>query len=292
VLVKDDIRWFEPKILEGVDAVIDLAALSNDPSCELDQAKTYDINFLGRFRVARLAKEYGVGRYILASSCSVYGFREDDIFLNEESPTNPLTTYAKCNLLAEQNILPLAGPKFCVTVLRQATVYGLSPRMRFDLAINGMVLGLFKQRKIPVMRDGKQWRPFVHVRDTSKAFVAALESEADKVNGQVFNVGSDEQNYQILPLALMIGEALSVPFDIEWYGSPDARSYRVGFGKIARVLNFRANFTPKEGAREIYDALSEGRVQDSLKTKTVEWYKYLLNTYALLKEVLVKDTVL
>ena len=290
-IIKDDVRWFDPNILKDVDAVLDLAALSNDPSGELDPAKTYDINYLGRVRTARLSKEYGVERYILASSCSVYGFREG-VILDENSPVSPLTTYAKCNVLAERAVLPLADEKFTVTALRQATVYGLSPRMRFDLAINGMVLGAFKNKKIPVMRDGTQWRPFIHVKDTSKAFITVLESPKEKVNGQIFNVGSNEQNIQIYPLAKMIGEAIGEPIDIEWYGSPDKRSYRVNFDKIRNVLGFKPDYTPKDGAKEVYEALENGIVTDSLKTRTVEWYKHLLQTYNLLKEVLIKDTLL
>lgn len=290
-LTKDDIRWFNPEILNGVDAVADLASLSNDPSGELDPSKTFDINYLGRVRVAKLSKEYGVKRYILASSCSVYGFREDSV-LDEKSPTNPLTTYAKSNLMAEEDVLALSDSDFCVTILRQATVYGLSWRMRFDLAINGMVLGLFKNREIPVMRDGNQWRPFVHVKDTSKAFVTVMESPEEKVNGEIFNVGSNEQNYQIRPLAEIVGEALPIPLKIEWYGSPDKRSYRVNFDKIKKSLGFRPDYTPREGALEVYGALKSGKITDSTKTRTVEWYKHLLDMYTAVKNVTLKDTIL
>jgi len=290
-LIKDDIRWFDPEILKGVDAVADLAALSNDPSGELDPAKTFDINYLGRVRVAKLSKEYGVKRYILASSCSVYGFREDMI-LDERSPTTPLTTYAKSNLMAEKDVLMLSDSSFTVTVLRQATVYGLSPRMRFDLAVNGMVLGLFKNKEIPVMRNGEQWRPFVHVKDTAKAFITVMESPEEKVNEETFNVGSNEQNYQIRPLAEMIGEALPISLKINWYGSPDKRSYRVSFDKIKKVLGFRPDYTPREGALEVYEALESGKVTDSIKTKTVEWYKHLLNIHATVKNIALKDTIL
>ncbi|MGQ9460506.1 MAG: NAD-dependent epimerase/dehydratase family protein [Candidatus Bathyarchaeaceae archaeon] len=289
-LVKDDIRWFNPKILKGVDVVVDLAALSNDPSGELDPSKTFDINYLGRVRVAKLSREYGVKRYILASSCSVYGFQ--DMILNENSPTNPLTTYAKSNLMAEKDVLQLSDSSFTVTVLRQATVYGFSPRMRFDLAINGMVLGLFKNKKIPVMRNGEQWRPFIHIKDTSKAFLLVMESSEDKVNGEIFNTGSNNQNYQILPLAQMIGEALPIPLKIEWYGSPDQRSYRVNFDKIKKTLGFNPDYSPKEGALEVYEALENGKVTDSMKTRTVEWYKHLLNIYDTVKDIAIKDTIL
>lgn len=289
-LMKDDVRWFNPSILTGVDAVIDLAALSNDPSGELDPSKTLDINYLGRVRVAKLSKEYGVKRYVIASSCSIYGFQEGT--LDENSPVNPLTTYAKANIMAERDLLPLSDSRFTVTVLRLATVYGLSGRMRFDLAINGIVLGLYKTGKIPVMRDGTQWRPFLHVKDAAKAFITAVESPLDKVNGQVFNVGSDEQNYQIHPLAELIGKSVGVPFEIEWYGSPDKRSYKVSFNKIKNTLNFTTNYTVREGAVEVYNALRNGKVADSLKTKTVEWYKHLLEAHALAKEVALRGTVL
>lgn len=290
-LIKDDVRWFDPKILKDVDTVVDLAALSNDPSGELDPIKTLDINYLGRVRVAKLSKEYGVKRYILASSCSVYGFREDTI-LNESSPTNPLTTYAKANVMAEKDVLPLADDKFTVTVLRFATVYGLSYRMRFDLAINGMVLGLFKTGKIPIMRDGTQWRPFIHVKDVANALITVMEANPEKVNNQIFNTGSNEQNYQIYSLAKLIEEALNIPVEIEWYGSPDKRSYRVNFDKIYKTLNFKPKYTPKDGAKEVYEALKDGKVSDDIKTKTVEWYKYLLNAYSLVKDISIKDTIL
>jgi nucleoside-diphosphate-sugar epimerase len=289
-LIKDDVRWFDSNLLRGVDAVVDLASLSNDPSGELDPLKTLDINYLGRVRVAKLSKEHGVKRYVLASTCSVYGFQDN--LLNETSQTNPLTTYAKSNVLAEKDILPLADEEFTVTVLRQATVYGLSPRMRFDLAINGMALGVYKNRKIPVMRDGKQWRPFIHVKDTSKAFIRVLESPSDKVNGHIFNTGSNEQNVQILPLAELIRETLSVPFEIEWYGSPDKRSYRVSFDKIRRELGFVPDYGPKDGAMEVYEALENNKITDSLKTKTVEWYKHILEASRLLEEIILRDTIL
>jgi len=290
-LIRDDVRWFDPQVLKGIDVVIDLAALSNDPSGELDPAKTYDINYLGRVRVAKLSKEYDIERYILASSCSIYGFKEGTI-LDEKSVPNPLTTYAKTNLMTERDTLPLSNSKFTVTVLRQATVYGLSQRMRFDLAINGMVLGLWKTKKIPVMRDGTQWRPFIHVKDAAKAFINVMEAPPDKVNGEIFNAGSNEQNYQIHPLAKMVGEALPTSFEVEWYGSPDRRTYRVNFDKIGKVLGFRPDYTPREGALEIYEALESGEMTDSLKTKTVEWYKHLLNTHAMMKEIILKDTLL
>jgi nucleoside-diphosphate-sugar epimerase len=290
-VVKDDIRWFDPDILRGIYAVIDMAALSNDPSGELDPQKTLEINYKGRVRVALLSKKAGVKKYILASTCSVYGFQEG--VLTEDSPLNPLTTYAKANMLAEKDVLPLADKTFNVTVLRQATVYGYSPRMRFDLAINGMVLGFFRNGKVPIMRDGTQWRPFVHVKDTSNTFIKVLEAEDELVNGQIFNVGSDEQNFQIFNLAKLIAEAINLPFNYEWYGSPDKRSYRVSFQKIRKILKFEPKYTPREGAKEVFDALKDGRLNpDDPRTITVKWYKHLLEMHKFIKEIEMNGLIL
>jgi nucleoside-diphosphate-sugar epimerase len=291
VLVRDDVRWFEPKILKGADAVFDLASLSNDPSGELDPEKTLEINYRGRVRVANLAKKYKVRKYVLASTCSVYGFQEGT--LTETSGLNPLTTYAKANVLAEKEVLPLADKSFSVTVLRQATVYGYSPRMRFDLAVNGMVLGFFKDGRVPIMRDGEQWRPFVHVKDTSNAFIKVLESDPELVKGQVFNVGSNEQNVQVFSLAKLVAESIGLPFNYEWYGSPDKRSYKVSFDKIRGTLDYKPGYSPKEGSREVYEALKDGRLNpDDPKTITVKWYNHLLEMHAFLKQVEVNGVLL
>ncbi|HKZ94906.1 MAG TPA: SDR family oxidoreductase [Candidatus Bathyarchaeia archaeon] len=290
-LIKDDIRWFKPETLKGIDAVLDLASLSNDPTGELDPQKTLEINHKGRVRVAQLSKKHGVRTYILASTCSIYGFQED--LITEESAPNPLTTYAKANLMAEKEILPLADRDFTVTALRQATVYGASGRMRFDLAINGMVLGFFKNGKIPIMRDGKQWRPFIHVKDTSNAFIKALESDPELVNGQIFNTGSNEQNIQIFDLAKLVAEAINMPFNYEWYGSPDNRSYKVSYNKIQKTLNFKPNHTLNQGAKEVFDALKEGKLNpDDPKTITVKWYKHLLEMHAFLKNTEINGALL
>ena len=290
-IIKGDTRWIESNVFKDIDCVMDLVALSNDPSGELDPKKTMEINYKGRVRIAKLSKKTGVKKYILASSCSIYGFQEG--ILTENSDTNPLTTYAKANFLAEQEALPLADKNFTVTVLRQATVYGLSPRMRFDLAINGMVRGFYKNGKIPIMKDGTQWRPFVHVKDTSNTFILTMEAETDLVNKQIFNVGSNEQNYQIFSLAKLVADSIGLPFNYEWYGSPDHRSYRVSFDKISTTLKFKPKFTPKEGAKEIYKALKNGKIDpDDPKTITVKWYKHLLEMQAFLKEIEINGILL
>ena len=283
-IVRDDIRWCDPSVFAGVDCVMDLASLSNDPSGELNAEKTMEINYRGRVRVANLAKKQGIRKYILASTCSVYGSSEG--ISDETSALNPLNTNARAKALAEQEILALNDRSFCTTVLRQATVYGLSNRMRFDLAINGMVMSFHKTGKLKVMRDGTQWRPFVHVKDTSETFITALEADSDVVGRKVFNVGSNDQNFQILGLAQTVAEAIGVPFDYEWYGSPDTRNYRVSFDKIEKELRFKPRYTPREGAREIYDALRSGELDsDNPKFITVEWYKKLLSNPELSRQV-------
>jgi len=290
-IIQDDIRWMDNSVFKDIYAVIDLAALSNDPSGELDPQKTWEINHAGRVRVAKMAKANGVSRYIFPSSCSVYGFQEG--LLDETSPVNPLTTYAKANYQAERDILPLADNKFCVVVLRQATVYGFSPRMRFDLAINGMVKGLYKDGKIPVLRDGTQWRPFVHVKDTSRAMIVMLKAPIDLINGQVFNVGSDDQNYQILPLAKTTAEASGLEFKYEWYGSPDHRSYKVSFKKINQILGYQTIFNPFSGAKEVFEALKNKTLDpDDPRTITVQWYKHLMEMQQFLRQIEIRGALL
>lgn len=277
-LVEEDIRSIDKSIFNGVQGVIDLAAISNDPAGELDPVKTYSINHLGRLRIATLAKTAkgaGVERYILPSSCSIYGFQEGEV--HEQSQVNPLTAYAHANYRAEKDILDLAEKDFCVTIIRQATVYGLSPRMRFDLAINGMVKGFFKNGKIPILRDGTQWRPFVHVRDTSRAMSMILKADKELVNKEMFNVGSNEQNYQIFNLAERVASSIGIQFQHEWYGAPDHRSYKVNFDKIKNVLGFEPEYNAEKGAAEVWQALKSGQVNpDDPRMITVDWYKKLL----------------
>lgn len=282
--VKEDNRRLRPEHLAGIDHVIDLAALSNDPSGELFQQQTWEINHAARVRTARLAKEAGVKRYILPSSCSIYGFHANDVIVNEESPTNPLTTYAKANEKAEHEILPLADDKFCVVVIRQATVFGFSPRMRFDLAINGMTYGAWKTGVLPLMRDGSQWRPMVHIKDTSAAMCFLLEADRGAINGQRFNVGSNDNNYQLGALAEIVVSTLPKQVKIDWYGDPDHRSYRVSFDKIA-ALGFKARFGAKDGATEVYEALEAGKVDKTPRTLTLDWYKELVKWHKIIKDV-------
>jgi nucleoside-diphosphate-sugar epimerase len=273
-IIQEDARQIQPKHVEGIDYLIDLVAISNDPSGELFQQETYAINHDARVRAARFAKQAGVERYILPSSCSIYGFQEPGVIADEHTKTNPLTTYAKANEMAERGVLQLAADNFTVVVLRQATVYGYSPRMRFDLAINGMTYGAWKTGVLPLMRDGTQWRPMVHVKDTASAQIFMLTAERSKINGQIFNVGSAENNYQLGPLAERVAKALPRDVKIEWYGDPDHRSYRVAFGKI-EGLGYKARRVAEDGVQEICAALEAGKIDRTIKTLTLDWYREL-----------------
>lgn len=281
--VYEDARHIKPEEFHGIDAVIDLVAISNDPSGEAFQKQTYEINHESRFRTAKLAKEAGVSRYILPSSASIYGFQDKDFIANETSKTNPLTTYAIANEMAEKDILPLASDDFCVVVLRQSTVYGYSPRMRMDLAINGMTYGAWKTGKLPLMRDGTQWRPMVHVKDTARAQMFMLDADITKVNGEIFNVGSDENSYQLKDLAERVCKTIG-DVEIEWYGDEDLRSYRVSFEKI-EALGYKAEKIAEDGVKEILEKLESGELDKTSKTITLEWYQELAAWHKKIKEV-------
>ena len=283
-IVTEDTRKLALEHFEGVDAVIDLAAISNDPSGELFRAATLEINRDSRVRAARLAREAGARRYVLPSSCSIYGFQANGVVADEASPTNPLTTYARANEMAEKGVLPLADETYCVVVLRQATVYGLAPRMRFDLAINGMTFGAWKTGRLPLMRDGTQWRPMVHVRDTARAQMFMLAADPAKVNGQIFNVGSDGNTYQIGPLGRLVAGYVPKEVEVEWYGDPDERSYRVAFDKI-EALGYRTELTAADGVAEICEALEAGSVDKTVRTITLDWYRELARWHRTIREV-------
>jgi len=299
-IIKEDIRYLKPDVFDGVDAVMDLAGISNDPAADLTPTITEEINFTGAARMARLAKEAGVPRYIYSSSCSVYGHNGmpgsgngsgqahangHDHRLCEESPKSPVSLYAKTKIAAEAELLRLHDEAFTVVLLRNATVYGLSYRMRFDLVINLMTLYAYKNRKLYVMGGGQQWRPLVHVRDVARAFLHVMDAPREIVGGQAFNVGSNEQNYQVYQIAQMIRDV--VPHtDLEVVpDDPDKRSYNVSFDRIEKTLGFRAEKSPYEGIVEVKQALERGRVDDSIRTKTVNYYKYLLDAERLLQEV-------
>ena len=283
-VVVEDTRKLTAAHVADTDAIIDLAAISNDPSGELFRQATLAINHRARVRTAGLARKAGARRYILPSSCSIYGAQGEGVVADENSPANPLTTYARANKMAEGGVLPLADEAFCVVVLRQATVYGLSPRMRFDLAINGMTYGAWKTGKLPLMRDGTQWRPMVHVRDTARALMFMLEADPATVNGEIYNVGAASNTYQIRDLGEVVAACVPGDVEIEWYGDPDRRSYRVAFGKI-EALGYRTEKTAEDGVAEICEALDAGTVDKTIQTVTLDWYKELLRWHKVLRDV-------
>ncbi len=283
-VVQEDTRRLRPEHLAGIYGVIDLAAMSNDAAGDLVPDWTWEINDRARVRLAAMAKAAGAQRYILPSSCSIYGFQDPSVIVDETSPTNPLTTYAQANEQAENGVLPLASGDFCVTVIRQATVYGYSKRMRFDLAVNGMTYGAWKTGVLPLMRDGSQWRPMIHVRDTSAAMCFLLGHEQTPINGQIFNVGSDNNNYQLGDLAERVARTVPREVSIEWYGDPDHRSYRVSFAKI-EALGYRAERVAEHGVTEICEALEAGTLDRTTDTITIDWYKELLAWEQRLKKV-------
>jgi len=212
--------------------------------------------------------------------------------ITEETPPNPLTVYARANVMAERDNLPIASETFCTAAVRFATLYGRSGRMRFDLAVNGMVLGAHRTGKIPVMQDGTQWRPLMHVRDAARALIQLLTVPAERIRGQVFNIGSDEQNFQIRPLAEIVGGAMSKPPQLEWYGSADNRSYRVSFAKARDRFGFRTESTVADATREIERGLVDGSLAATPETKTVDWYRHLLTDETAASAVRLRGVVL
>jgi nucleoside-diphosphate-sugar epimerase len=289
-VLQKDIRDLTIADLNKHDAVCDLACLSNDPAGEIDPELTYQINRDGRIHVAETAKKAGVGKYILSSSCSVYGQGEDPE-LTEKSSTNPISVYAKSTLQAEEHNLGLSDTNFSVTALRNATVFGLSTRMRFDLVVNLMTLTAFQKGRIIVMGGGLQWRPLVHLSDVSSAFQKVIESDNSKVNGEVFNIGLS--NFQIKNLAYLVREELPFPIEIDTApDDPDKRDYNVVFEKAEKVLGFKAKTSVTDGIKEIYLALKAGKVDTGIKTVTVQWYRNIIEAKKLLDEIVLDGRVI
>ena len=289
-ILQKDIRDLKEIDFKGHNAVCDLACLSNDPAGEIDPQLTYQINRDGRIHVAKIAKQSGVEKYIISSSCSVYGKGEEPL-LSETSNTNPISVYAKSTLEAEQENLSLADSNFSVTALRNATVFGLSTRMRFDLVVNLMTLTAFQKGRIIVMGGGLQWRPLVHLSDVSRAFSSIISSKTELINKEIFNVGLD--NYQIKNLAYLVREELPFPVDIEVApDDADKRDYNVVFKKAEEKIGFKAEVGVTHGIKEIYLALKSGKVDVGPKTVTVQWYRNILEAKALLDSVLLDGRII
>lgn len=253
--IRRDIRDVPPADLAGCDAVVHLAGLSNDPLGDLNPGLTYEINHAASVRLARLAKEAGITRFLFSSSCSIYGAAGDEV-LNEEAEFRPVTPYGHSKVRAEQDIARLADSTFSPTFLRSATAYGVSSRLRFDLVLNNLMAWAFTTGRVRIKSDGTPWRPIVHIEDITRAFIAVLHAPRPVVHNQAFNVGLSNENYRIRDLAEIVEQ--TVPGSrIEYVtgGGPDTRCYRVDCSKLPRTLpGFQPQWNARQGARQLYEA--------------------------------------
>lgn len=250
-----DLRELAAADLEGFEAVVHLAALSNDPLGNLDSQLTYDINHLASVKLAKLAKAAGVRRFVFSSSCSTYGAAGDD-FLDESAALNPVTPYGESKMLVERDLRLLADAHFSPTYMRNATAYGVSPRLRLDIVLNDLVASAFTTGRILIKSDGTPWRPIVHIRDIIAAIIAVLEAPRELIHNETFNVGRTEENYRIRELADIVAETIP-GCQVEYApgGGPDKRCYRVTSDRIKRMLpGFRPEWTARRGAKELFDA--------------------------------------
>ncbi len=251
-----DIRGISEDDLDGIDAVIHLAGLSNDPLGEINSGITDEINCLSTFKLAELCKKRGISRFVFASSCSIYGISSPEDFITEESVLSPLTSYAKAKVEAERALLKLADDNFHPVFMRNATVYGVSPRLRLDLVVNNLTAWAYLTGEIAIKSDGTPWRPIVHIEDFCRAFIAALKAPVDKIHCEVFNVGINEENYRVKEIAFEVQKKIpgsKVKILNETGG--DERSYKVDFSKIKRALpDFEPRWNLEKGISELLEA--------------------------------------
>jgi nucleoside-diphosphate-sugar epimerase len=250
--IRKDIRDVTVDDLAGFDAVMHLAALSNDPVGDLRPGITYEINHYGSVRLAEVAKQAGVPRFLFSSSCSLYGASAGDDMIDEEAAFNPVTPYGESKIFAERDIRLLADDHFTPTFLRNATAYGFSPRLRADVVVNNLVGHAVATHDVLLQTDGSQWRPLIHVEDICRAFVAVLEAPRDLVHNEAFNVGSTAENYRIRDVAAIVqsvvpGSRVALSGKV----GPDLRNYRVNCDKFAERVGFRTKWTVELGAREV-----------------------------------------
>ena len=254
--LRRDLRDVVAGDVEGIDAVCHLAGLSNDPLGDIDPALTHRINTLGSMRLAEAAKEAGVARFLFSSSCSTYGAADTDRPLDESAPFNPVTPYGVSKVEVEDRLRELADGTFSPVYLRNATAYGVSPRLRLDLVLNNLVGWAVTTGEVRLLSDGTPWRPVVHIEDISRAFVACLEAPRDAIHDEAFNVGRSDENYRIRELAEIVAEVVpGCELTIADDAGPDKRTYRVDFSKIEeRLPGYRPRWTARRGAEELHRA--------------------------------------
>jgi nucleoside-diphosphate-sugar epimerase len=259
--LRKDLRDVELSDLEGYDAVLHLAALSNDPLGDINPQLTYEINLNATTTLARLSKQVGVKRFLFSSSCSMYGAAGSEM-LDENASFNPVTPYAESKVLAERELTTLADSKFSPVFLRNTTAYGVSPFMRFDVVLNNLVAWAHTTGRVRIQSDGTPWRPLIHIEDICRAFIAVLEAPRDAIHNQAFNVGITEENYQVRDLAAVVQEIVpGCRIEYSPNGEPDPRSYRVNFSKIKNTLpGFQPEWNIQRGAQELYAACQETKL--------------------------------
>jgi nucleoside-diphosphate-sugar epimerase len=281
-----DIRLVEPASLEGVGAVINLAGLSNDPTAEFNPHANYEMNFLATQRLAKVCKEAGVERVILASSCSIYdvGIQDErrDVVFDESARVAPKAAYSHSKFLAEQAMLELVDDRFCPVILRKGTVYGFSPRMRYDLVVNSLVRDAMTRGVMTIFYGGEMWRPLVDIRDVARAYLVCLQAPADRVRGEIFNVVG--KNFRISEVALRVqsglrAEGVDAAIDVD-YAYRGVRSYRVAGDKLFRTLDVRPTITIEEATRDLVARIREYGYTDFSHPRysNIEWMKVLEET--------------
>lgn len=282
-IVKKDIRDMDAGDFKGVTSVLDLAAFSNDPAGDLNPELTWDVNHHGRTNVAKAAKEAGVARFVMSSTCSIYGAAEDGIS-DETSPANPVSVYAQSNYQAETALFEMSDTDFTTASLRNATVFGVSKRMRFDLVVNLMTLNAYEKGKIVIMGGGKQWRPLVHVQDVCRGLIALMTADSGVVNGRCYNIGIG--NYQVRTIGAIVREIVPFPVDIQIApDDPDRRDYRVSFDRLKNDVGFEATVSIEDGVKEVYNALKYGDIENTAECSTVKWYKHILDAQKLIENI-------
>jgi len=253
--IQKDVREASLEDFAGVDAVLHLAGLSNDPLGDINPDLTFDINHRGTMHLARLAKEAGVSRFVFSSSCSSYGAGGDEM-KTETAEFNPVTPYAESKVFCERDLSEMADENFSPTYLRNATAFGVSPRLRFDLVVNNLTAWAYTTGKVHLKSDGSAWRPIVHIADISRAFVAVLKAERDVIHNEAFNIGAPTENYQVKDIAEIVRDVVpNSELRFAEGASADTRNYRVDFGKaIEKLVHYKPAWTAKKGVEECYAA--------------------------------------